>query len=408
MFMFETNKTDNSLNALDATVATSEYKARLLEVQKASNPLLEAARTLLRAASDMRSYEIRDNMYEFRDMLEREIKLFQNLAEHAHTKREHIIASRYALCTALDEFAGRIDWAEGVEAWSTRNLLVTFHKESYGGDKFFQLLGRLAQNPTEHRDVLELMSHLMGLGYSGRYATTADGASQLQTIRQRVHALLYKDQVFDSALSLHWQGEAGRTGRRLDVPLWLVAGVLVALLLGVFGWFKYQLSSQSNPLEARIEQIGQRKPAVVKAAKPLNLTQLLKNEIARGVVKVNEQDNRTSVIFTGDNMFAPGSADVNETIKPTLDKVATEINLVSGKVMVTGHTDSSPIKSEKFADNQVLSEQRAKNVAEYLQKMGVAVDRLSSEGKGDTQPVADNKTPQGKAKNRRVEVLVIQ
>jgi type VI secretion system protein ImpK len=194
----------------------------------------------------------------------------------------------------------------------------------------------------------------------------------------------------------------------LDVPLWLVAGVLVALLLGVFGWFKYQLSSQSNPLEARIEQIGQRKPAVVKAAKPLNLTQLLKNEIARGVVKVNEQDNRTSVIFTGDNMFAPGSADVNETIKPTLDKVATEINLVSGKVMVTGHTDSSPIKSEKFADNQVLSEQRAKNVAEYLQKMGVAVDRLSSEGKGDTQPVADNKTPQGKAKNRRVEVLVIQ
>ena len=107
-------------------------------------------------------------------------------------------------------------------------------------------------------------------------------------------------------------------------------------------------------------------------------------------------------------MFAPGSADVNETIKPTLDKVASEINLVSGKVVVTGHTDSSPIRSEKFADNQALSEQRAKSVSEYLQKAGIAVDRLLSEGKGDTQPVADNKTAQGKAKNRRVEVLVIQ
>lgn len=406
--MFDSNNSENSLNALDATVATSEFKARLLEVQKANNPLLEAARTLLRAASDMRSHEIQDNMYDFRDMLEREVKLFQNLAEHAHIKREHIIAARYALCTALDEFAGRIDWVEGVDAWSTRNLLVTFHKESYGGDKFFQLLGRLAQNPVEHQNVLELMSHLMGLGYSGRYATTSDGASQLQTIRQRVHSLLYKDAAPDLALSRHWQGEMGRSGRRLDVPLWLVAGILAILLFGAFGWFKYQLSSQSSPLEARIEQIGQRKPAVVKAAKPLNLAQLLKNEIARGVVKVSEQDNRTSVVFTGDNMFAPGSADVNETIKPTLDKVASEINLVSGKVMVTGHTDSSPIKSEKFADNQVLSEQRAQNVAEYLQKMGVAVDRLSSEGKGDTQPVADNKTSQGKAKNRRVEVLVIQ
>lgn len=406
--MFESNNSDSSQNVLDTTIATSEFKVRLIEVRQAQNPVLEAARTLLRAASDMRAQQIRDNMYDFQEMLVREVKIFQNLAEQAHVRREHIIAARYALCTALDEFAGRIDWLEGVEAWSTRNLLVTFHKESYGGDKFFQLLGRLAQNPAEHRDVLELMSHLLGLGYSGRYATATDGAAQLHTIRQRLYALLYKDDKTDTALSLNWKGAEGKSERRLDVPLWLTAGILVALLLGLFGFLKYQLSVQSNPLEARIEQIGDRKPAVVKTVKPLNLAQLLKNEIARGVVKVNEQDNRTSVVFTGDNMFAPGSADVNETIKPTLDKVASEINLVSGKVVVTGHTDSSPIRSEKFADNQALSEQRAKSVSEYLQKAGIAVDRLLSEGKGDTQPVADNKTAQGKAKNRRVEVLVIQ
>ena len=406
--MFESNNSDSSQNVLDTTIATSEFKVRLIEVRQAQNPVLEAARTLLRAASDMRAQQIRDNMYDFQEMLVREVKIFQNLAEQAHVRREHIIAARYALCTALDEFAGRIDWLEGVEAWSTRNLLVTFHKESYGGDKFFQLLGRLAQNPAEHRDVLELMSHLLGLGYSGRYATATDGAAQLHTIRQRLYALLYKDDKTDTALSLNWKGVEGKSERRLDVPLWLTAGILVALLLGLFGFLKYQLSVQSNPLEARIEQIGDRKPAVVKTVKPLNLAQLLKNEIARGVVKVSEQDNRTSVVFTGDNMFAPGSADVNETIKPTLDKVASEINLVSGKVVVTGHTDSSPIRSEKFADNQALSEQRAKSVSEYLQKAGIAVDRLLSEGKGDTQPVADNKTAQGKAKNRRVEVLVIQ
>ena len=406
--MLESNNSDNSQNILDTTIATSEFKARLAEVRQAQNPLLEASRVLLRTASDMRAQQIRDNMHDFQDMLVREVKVFQNLAEQAHVRREHIIAARYALCTALDEFAGRIDWSEGVEAWSTRNLLVTFHKESYGGDKFFQLLGRLAQNPTEHRDVLELMSHLLGLGYSGRYATATDGAAQLHTIRQRLYSLLYKDDKTDTALSLNSKGVEGKSERRLDVPLWLTAGILIALLVALFGFLKYQLSGQSNPLEARIAQIGDRKPTVVKTVKPLNLAQLLKNEIARGVVKVSEQDNRTSVVFTGDNMFAPGSADVNDVIKPTLDKVASEINLVSGKVIVTGHTDSSPIKSEKFADNQALSEQRAKSVSEYLQKAGIAVDRLLSEGKGDTQPVADNKTTQGKAKNRRVEVLVIQ
>ena len=406
--MFDSNRSDDPLNSGDELIAVSQFKKRVVEVQNSESPLLEAARPLLRAASDMRSQQVHENMREFQDMLIREMKLFQNLAEQANVKKEHVIASRYILCTALDEFAGYVDWPEGVGAWSTRSLLVVFHKESYGGDKFFQLLGRLAQNPTEHRDVLELMAHLMGLGYSGRYAAASDGTTQLLTIRQRVNSLLYKDTPSDSVLSPHWQGVLNKTERRLDIPLWLTAGLLVTLLLGVFAWYKYQLSGLSNPLEARIAQIGERKPAVVKAAKPLNLVQLLKNEIARGVVKVNEQDNRTSVIFTGDNMFAPGSADVNETIKPTLDKVATEINLVSGKVVVTGHTDSSPIRSEKFADNQALSEQRAKSVAEYLQKSGIAADRLSSEGKGDSEPIADNKTSQGKAKNRRVEVLVIQ
>ena len=112
--MFESNNSDSSQNVLDTTIATSEFKARLIEVRQAQNPVLEAARTLLRAASDMRAQQIRDNMYDFQEMLVREVKIFQNLAEQAHVRREHIIAARYALCTALYEFAGRIDWLEGV------------------------------------------------------------------------------------------------------------------------------------------------------------------------------------------------------------------------------------------------------------------------------------------------------
>lgn len=60
-------------------------------------------------------------MHDFQDSAGSRGQSLPNLAEQAHVRREHIIAARYALCTALDEFAGLIiDWSEGVEAWSTR------------------------------------------------------------------------------------------------------------------------------------------------------------------------------------------------------------------------------------------------------------------------------------------------
>ena len=77
-------------------------------------------------------------------------------------------------------------------------------------------------------------------------------------------------------------------------------------------------------------------------------------------------------------------------------------------VGVIGHSDNSPIKTDAFPDNFVLSEERARSVADYLTSAGVLNSRLTVEGKGDSQPVADNKTAAGKAKNRRVQIIVSQ
>jgi type VI secretion system protein ImpK len=75
---------------------------------------------------------------------------------------------------------------------------------------------------------------------------------------------------------------------------------------------------------------------------------------------------------------------------------------------VIGHSDNSPIKTEAFPNNQALSEKRAQSVADYLAGKGVLASRVTVEGKGDADPVADNKTAAGKAKNRRVEIIVTQ
>ncbi|MGH8785696.1 MAG: type VI secretion system protein TssL, long form [Cupriavidus necator] len=135
---------------------------------------------------------------------------------------------------------------------------------------------------------------------------------------------------------------------------------------------------------------------------------MLKDEIARGVVSVQEDAARSAVTFRGDDMFGGGRAEVSDRILPLLDKVAAEINKVTGKVTVIGHSDNVPIKTARYPSNQVLSEERAATVTEYLASKGVAKSRLEAIGKGDTEPLTDNKTPAARARNRRVEIVVTQ
>ena len=74
--------------------------------------------------------------------------------------------------------------------------------------------------------------------------------------------------------------------------------------------------------------------------------------------------------------------------------------------MVSGYTDNVPIRTARYPSNFELSKDRAEQVASILRGRGVAPQRLQAQGMGDAQPVADNKTAEGRARNRRVEVVL--
>lgn len=113
----------------------------------------------------------------------------------------------------------------------------------------------------------------------------------------------------------------------------------------------------------------------------------------------------TTVSLPGDIFFDSGKAGVKETAKPSLDKVAAAIKRQYGgkQVRIQGHTDSDPIKHSNWGTNQALSKARADKVRDYLVSKGVATNLVTTEGLGDTQP----KDPAVKARNRRVEVVVV-
>jgi outer membrane protein OmpA-like peptidoglycan-associated protein len=101
--------------------------------------------------------------------------------------------------------------------------------------------------------------------------------------------------------------------------------------------------------------------------------------------------------------FETDSANLTETSRPVLDKVAAAMSKYPRlKVEVQGHTDSSGAD----AHNMKLSQQRADSVRDYLISHGVAADQMTTKGYGETEPIADNSSEEGRAQNRRVVLRV--
>lgn len=382
---------------------------RLNAVKVAKNPLLEAARPLLRAQADMPD-ALEDSAGELlRQMLEQEMRVFQKLCEQANIRRDHMIGARYCLCTALDEAAMRTEWGrDGTSGskWKSHSLATTFHEDRDGGDKVYLLIARLLEDPHEHRDLLQVIYRILSLGFEGRYREGTGNKRKHDAIRQRIYNVITSQrEPVPMALSPHWQSTA--KGKRLsvyDFPVWITVTVLSVILLGLFGWFKYELMNRAADIQKQIAAIGAMTPPP--APPQLHLKQLLKDEIASGTVSVDEDARRSAVTFRGDAMFKPGGASVQPSMNPLISKIAGEISKVPGKVAVLGYTDSVPIRSRQFASNQVLSEERAIQVMQMLQAAGVLANRLEAAGKGDTDPVGDNRTVQGRAQNRRVEIVI--
>lgn len=412
MTVGETIEIDIPRGVTGASFATTEFEARLVAVQQAKNPLLRAARVLLRALAEMPQYLETDAVAHLRSLLERELRTFQRLCERANIRREHMIGARYCLCTALDEAAMQTTWGKGGSAgveWNTNGLASIFHGDREGGNKVYLLIGRLLEEPSEHIDLLEVVYRIQSLGFEGRYRYEKDGSRKHLLIRQRLsNEIVSHRGTVPAALSPHWRSDAKGKGQSFyDFPVWITVTVLSCILLGVFGSYKYQLRSRSAEIQQQIAQIGlmTEKPAAA-IAPELHLKQLLKNEIAAGTVVVEEDAMRNAVTFRGDTMFRPGRADVKASLEPLIERIAREITKVGGSVTVLGYTDNSRPRSERFASNEALSEERATQVMQMLQTAGVPANRLEAIGKGDADPIGDNRTAQGRALNRRVEIVV--
>jgi len=381
------------------------------------NTLVQAASPLLLLSVQLRNSASQPDSSRLREQVVAQIRQFESNAQAAGIPAQTITAARYVLCTSLDEAVMNTPWG-GQSGWAAKTLLVVFHGESYGGEKFFLILDRLCADFSRHIDLIELMYICLTLGFGGRYQIEADGRAKLADIQEELYRRL-KAQRAPAAdeLAPHWKGLEDRRNPLVRyVPLWVIVAAGACLLLGAFLYFYTRLNELSSPVSAQVAQIGlqgavppdesklrQTQPKVQRKS----LKQLLAPQEQAGALSVDEKPDGSALIrLNAAAMFASGGTEVADKQIPMLHAITAALNQVPGRVVVVGHTDDQPVRSLQFKDNYALSAARARAVVQIL---GQGIDnagRLESSGAGSSQPIAlPADLPANRARNRRVEIL---
>ncbi len=139
------------------------------------------------------------------------------------------------------------------------------------------------------------------------------------------------------------------------------------------------------------------------------LKSAVKLELIKGEIQIESLEDRVVLRMKDRLIFAPGSARLTPQAKLVLDALGEVFKLFDGEIVVAGHTDDTPVRGGRYRSNWELSAARAVSVLEYLLKKGyVLPEQVSAVGYGPSRPLYPNDTPEHRAANRRVEIILLQ
>jgi len=134
---------------------------------------------------------------------------------------------------------------------------------------------------------------------------------------------------------------------------------------------------------------------------------VLKDLLKAKKVKIFQTAKGIVIRITDTALFDSGSAKIKEEVLPIIDRLAGVLSTMEEKIQVEGHTDNIPIRNSLYPSNWELSAARAASIVRRFVMQGVDPKRLVAIGYGQYHPIADNSTPEGRARNRRVDIVIL-
>jgi chemotaxis protein MotB len=169
------------------------------------------------------------------------------------------------------------------------------------------------------------------------------------------------------------------------------------------------LKGEIDRMRTALEDLERRKAEAEARMKEFkDLVARFQKMIDAGTLDVRIVNGRMVVVLATDILFGSGSATLSKEGKAALSEVAAILITIPGRdFQIEGHTDNVPIANERFPSNWYLAAARSIGVVEHMVASGMPADRLSAASYGEFKPVDTNMTKEGKAKNRRIEIVVV-
>lgn len=381
------------------------------------NCLLDTAGTLFSLVGQLRGTTSHPDVDTLRTQVEQEVKAFELAARAGGADIEEVSTARYLLCTLIDETVLGTPWGNE-SMWNEQTLLAKYYREAWGGEKFFDILNHLQQEPARNIDLLELIYICLLMGFEGKYRVQDQGSSKSQSIQEDLfYSIRDKRGEIERELSPHWRGVEDRRNPLVRyVPLWVLGAVLGLLLVAIFIGFRLSLNSAAEPVFQQLSSMSrnplQMAPVQyaheVDVVKSTGLATLLARDLNTGLITIDDLPDKSRLVMQGDGLFRSGSVIIEDKHHALLQRIGEALKQVPGRVLVVGHTDNIPMRSLRFNSNWDLSRKRAVSVAELLTSITDASGRFHAEGRADTEPLVPNDSAANRSRNRRVEIIVFK
>ncbi|WP_192255984.1 type VI secretion system protein TssL, long form [Mesorhizobium caraganae] len=390
-----------------------------------ANPIVAAAAPLLMLLGHLRLVAVERQAEPLAEHVAGLIEEFDRKIARTDISEEDARIASYVLCETADDIIANLP-GSGREMWAQHAMLSRFFQVKPTGAGFFQALNTVLATPEPHRNLIELMHVCLSLGFEGQYR--GQPREGLERVRRDVYeTLAYFRVPGDDDISPRWQGlslTSAQGSRR--IPLWAIAAATAAVLTAAFFTLRILITNDGEAVAGELLALNPATPVTIERTGFVPLTEEVKavaapaaiaqvdrvraalgKEIEAGGVSVGTKGDFIVVEISNALLFQSGRADVKPEFEPVAISIAAALNAERGPIRIVGHTDNvKPKKTSAFKSNFDLSVARAQSVERMIAAHFSDPSRTKVEGKGEDEPIADNATPEGRAKNRRVDVMI--
>jgi type VI secretion system protein ImpK len=349
-----------------------------------------------------------------------EAKAFEKALAQLGLSAEDNARARYAVLATLDDIVQNLPGGSTSD-WARQSLVVQSFGQAFGGDQFWTILDNMLARPAAYRDLLEVYHACLAVGFQGRYRVVPDAQAQLAAKMAAIVGAMGDTHARpETDLVPHWRGVPTPV-RRVGwlARLALAEAAVLAALLVIFFAMKLWLDGHDGAPAAALRRIPALAPARIDRAGgdlPAHESGQLvriRERLRSPCIRAEDDGATVRLVISAcpglpPGMFEAGAAELADAYRALVIQAGEALKPEPGGITVAAHTDSDAIRgtlAASYPDNAALSQARARDAAAILAPV-TGADRLTAVGRGDREPVDRDGSAAGKARNRRVELII--